>query len=477
MKKTCSWLLALAGVLSLAGTTQAGTLPLLPLYLPQLFGQETAPRHTAVQAAAVPQSTATPAHDGDWLGDCLADTLDLLMEYAPEARALVQSLRPCTPYHIAAAAILEYLAAVDAAEQGNDAAPAIQANPAQSPSSAVAPACKACQTQSCPSAGSCPLTSGSPAKVIYRITADGHVECVTVESHTATPYNKTSTCPVDLSYVADACDNGVICCQAVAQVGVAAKACKCCEDCKDCKDCSCPKSVVKNPVPSPGTVVIMQRCGDGPVCTAPIALPSMPPPPPYPPMAYGFPPPHPLMPPMPPSPFDELRELHMQRQMITSAIEQIELELAQMEAQRHVVLAPVAPRAQKVHLVTEHFEAHCESLHCVNGEPHRIVLEGDVRLTSKKCGHTVNIEAPCVVVNMKDGTFAVESGSPAAAQGVQPTPPVMLWTPTTDLLRGLQWTGQSMPVPVHYQPAVPAETLPMPCPICPARPVRPVGDK
>ena len=44
------------------------------------------------------------------------------------------------------------------------------------------------------------------------------------------------------------------------------------------------------------------------------------------------------------------------------------------------------------------------------------MLEGDVRLTCKKSGHAVRIEAPCVIVNMKDGTFTVEAQQPVAAQ-------------------------------------------------------------
>ncbi len=242
------------------------------------------------------------------------------------------------------------------------------------------------------------------------------------------------------------------------------------------------KSAVKG---HPKTIVIMQRC-DGPNCAAPVALPPMPPMPPYAHMDFGFPM-HPLMPPLPPTPFDELRELHMQRQMISAAIEHVEQELARMEMQRHVVLAPVAPNAHKVHLVTDHFEAHCESLHCVNGDPHRVVLQGDVRLTCKKCGQAVRIEAPCVVVNMKDGTFAVQSGSPAA-HAVHPMPPVMLWTPNmhyqpapaADVVRSIQWTLPGMPTTNAYRP-VPAETLPMPCPMGPVQrhlsPANANGDK
>src|SRR5947209_18600862 len=116
MKKVCSWLLAVTSLLSLAGTTQAGTLPLIPLCLPQLFGQQ--PALTRAQPPEAP--TGAPARDADRFADLFGGSLDLLLEYAPEARVFVQAMRPCTPYHIAAAAILEYMAAVDAAQRSEE---------------------------------------------------------------------------------------------------------------------------------------------------------------------------------------------------------------------------------------------------------------------------------------------------------------------------------------------------------------------
>jgi hypothetical protein len=40
-----------------------------------------------------------------------------------------------------------------------------------------------------------------------------------------------------------------------------------------------------------------------------------------------------------------------------------------------------------------------------------ILLEGDVRLVSKKNGQLIRIEAQRVMLNMNDGTFTVESGA------------------------------------------------------------------
>ncbi len=229
MKKICSWLLALAAVLGLAGTTHAGALPLIPLCLPQLFGQE--------PVSSPAQPVQTPDRDADWFSDCLADTLDLLMEYAPEARRLVQALRPCTPYHIAAAAVLEYLAAVDAAQQATDDAPA------------AAPPANSGNLASYPKMSFCPLASGNPGKVTYRITPDGHVECH-VEAARVGPCCQAGccgACPVDLTFVAGACCNGVECCQAAGQTSAAAKPCKCCEDCKNCNCASRRSRVIPRP--------------------------------------------------------------------------------------------------------------------------------------------------------------------------------------------------------------------------------------
>jgi hypothetical protein len=507
MRKTCTWLLALAGVLGIVGTTHAGTLPLIPLCLPGLFGQDL-PSTTA-------RGTPPPAApDSDWL----ADSVDLLMEYAPQARALVQSLRPCTPYHIAAAAVLEYLAAVDAAQQ--DAVPGtVGVTPAAPPLQY-----EAREVRFCPQTAGYPLANGRPCTVIEVECPDGIrrryvTPCVTAPC--CKPDGCCNSCPGDLHRVAEACSNCPSCYHTVVQVNATTKPCKCCEQCKDCKDCSCAKSSVKTTTCPVTGVVIMKR--DGSMGPTPIALPPMPLPSPYAPLAMPYPLPHPMMPPLPPSPLDELRALHMQQQMILAAMEQVDHELAQIEMHRHIMLPPPlpgahpvnlpvhiavervmcapAPSSHKVHLATEHFEAHCNALHCVNGDPHRVVLEGDVRLSCKKCGQSVHIEAPRVIVNMKDGTFVVESlksaatsyapapgfdinmfsTPPAAAcnhgssftecRGYPLNPAVTVVQPCTSVPAMPPWmTG--MPVPIQWHPPVPAESLPMPCPVGPVRPTQ-----
>jgi hypothetical protein len=512
MQKTCTWLLALAGVLGVVGTTHAGTLPLIPLCLPGLFGQDL----PSTTSRGTPPPTVP---DSDWL----ADSVDLLMEYAPQARVLVQSLRPCTPYHIAAAAVLEYLAAVDAAQQ--DAVPGTVAVPPASGPWTY----EAREVRSCPQTGSCPLTSSNPYIVTEFVGPDGQRRRFITPCAGAPcckPDGCCNPCPGNLHHVADACcnSNGGICCQAVVQVSATTKPCKCCEQCKDCKDCSCAKSAVKTTTCPVTGVVVMKR--DGSVGPTPIALPPVPMPSPYAPLAMPYPLPHPMMPlpPLPPSPLDELRALHMQQQMILAAIEQVDHEMAQIEMHRHVMLPPPlpgahpvnfpvhiavervmcapAPSSQKVHLATEHFEAHCNALHCVNGDPHRVVLEGDVRLSCKKGGQSVHIEAPRVIVNMRDGTFVVESlksmttsmaPAPVFDINMLSTPPaaacnhasscmdcrsyiplhpaITVVQPCTSMPAMPPWmTG--MPVPIQWHPPLPAESLPMPCPVGPVCPAR-----
>jgi hypothetical protein len=73
----------------------------------------------------------------------------------------------------------------------------------------------------------------------------------------------------------------------------------------------------------------------------------------------------------------------------------------------------VVHNAQAVHLVTPHFEARCERM--TGGAGDRLVLEGDVQLTCKKHGQDIRIAAARVVVDVKEGTFTVESGRAATA--------------------------------------------------------------
>jgi len=72
---------------------------------------------------------------------------------------------------------------------------------------------------------------------------------------------------------------------------------------------------------------------------------------------------------------------------------------------------PAAP----VHLATPDLDAHCDRMH------HRgdvVVLEGNVLLLVKKHAQPIRIEAQRVLVNMRDGSFTVESGlAPVTSPG------------------------------------------------------------
>jgi len=67
---------------------------------------------------------------------------------------------------------------------------------------------------------------------------------------------------------------------------------------------------------------------------------------------------------------------------------------------------PAQPTVARAHLVTPDLEADCERM---THQGDVIVLEGNVRLVSKKNGSVIRIEAPRVVLNMKTGGFNVES--------------------------------------------------------------------
>ena len=373
MQKTCSWLLALVGLLSLVATTRAGTPPPTPIYWPALCGQEAVP---AAPRAPIPASggfgSTFPraalaqqpeprelqeleraaqddvANRSDWLTDMLEDALDVLMEYSPEVRLVVQQLRPCTPYHLAAAVALEYLSALDAAQR--------QATP-EALAAVPPPAC--CKDGPCQTFEVLPYPQvvGCPGTCTQLQYNEGNysVPCTYGVRSCAKPGSSCGVCPGVTDHgAADACDN-TPCLQVVAQVSAADKACKCCKDCKDSKDCKCAKDTTATFGGSWVPNVVMECIPS----SMPVAMPPMPPP------FLAHPgmwpsPVHAMMPPLPPSPMDELRELVWQRQMITSAIQQIEQEIAWLSSQPHVVQAqpvPVAHNAQKVHLVTEHFEA------------------------------------------------------------------------------------------------------------------------
>jgi hypothetical protein len=170
---------------------------------------------------------------------------------------------------------------------------------------------------------------------------------------------------------------------------------------------------------------------------------------------------------MPIYPVEELKQLIHQRQMITRSIEQIEQELMRMtlEKQKAQTQAVSAPHGtQKVHLASELFEAHCNALRCVEGEPHRLILEGDVRLVCKKSGHPVCIEAPCVTINMKDGTFTVQSLTNAA------TCPV----PASSVQR-MEMGPMSVVLPICTTPVTSSQKHGVPMPMAAPVPSMPQG--
>jgi hypothetical protein len=540
MSRTCTWLLALASLLGIAGTTHADLPALTPLFLPQLFGQEIAqpapresaspvpyqrldfgfpiirangvvPSTAAVQSAPVPGPDRTAVQDEDWLCDLFWDCVDVAIDFAPEVRMFIAQLRPATPYHLAAAAVIEYLSAMDAAQRASSAA----SEPvAQAPACARSAPCGACEVLPYPKQ----VNTGSFQFGVGYNTTSG---VVTSFGCTKAGVGCGTYAVAPVLDVADACDNDDFpCCDKLQLTGGSGKACKCCEDCADCKDCNCKKTTTavvkgpgcvlsKEPLQADRVIVI------GPHSGLPVALPPLPPPPPHAMMPIGFPlppppPPYPMMqhammphcmmpnammphcmmpnammphcmmPQLPSSPLHELAELNWQRAIISAAIQQIEHELAQIECEQrviaHVQPVPVAPVAQKVHMVTDHFEAHCDTVSCVGGDPHRLMLQGDVHLTCKKSGHTVRVEAPRVVINLKDGTFHVDgctSIAPApAAQGVmryQPMPPAVTWT------TGLNLECVPVPIDAGFVPVMPTRSgwqrMPEPCqPPCPSIP-------
>jgi hypothetical protein len=137
---------------------------------------------------------------------------------------------------------------------------------------------------------------------------------------------------------------------------------------------------------------------------------------------FGAPQVHGVMPPMSPCIVEDLNELMRQRQLISAAIHQIEQELARIaNQQRAVECHPVAAvqNTQKVHLATEYFEAHCDSVRCVGKDASRLLLEGNVRLVCKKTSHAIRIEAPSVLISLKDGTFTIQPPLESAAVPVR----------------------------------------------------------
>lgn len=112
-------------------------------------------------------------------------------------------------------------------------------------------------------------------------------------------------------------------------------------------------------------------------------------------------------------------------------------EVSRVRCTQESPIRPVAHNAQSVHLVTPHFDAHCERLRCA-GSSDRLILEGNVCLTCNRDGRTMRIHAQRLLVNVREGTFAVES------EGNQ--------TLRTDRTTGVLHSGATSPT-----------RLPMPC--------------
>jgi hypothetical protein len=79
-----------------------------------------------------------------------------------------------------------------------------------------------------------------------------------------------------------------------------------------------------------------------------------------------------------------------------------------MPAPRMVIgVTTSVQQGKPAHLVTPELEAHCQRIIHKDGS---IILEGNVLMLCKKHAQPIRIEASRVVVNMKDGSFVVESG-------------------------------------------------------------------
>lgn len=567
MKNTWFWLIAVAAILALSGTTQAGSPAMTMLLLPQLFGQEpsrnaplptTGPRPTANPVLAQPdlnprdrlspepEYIPIPSSDDDSLGDMFWDAVSMLLERTCSAW-VVQKLLPLPPLNLAADAVLGYFSVMDAREAAAESARLTQSlTPPPPPATGPGPVCEMLPfpklvsgpVPCVPKSGCGSFAVGAPMAVVpaydskkFYIITDGASQGEQVHSFPVTgndtvldamakvnglptaalksrvwvarasgPGCAETILPVDwigiqrgatasnwqikpgdriyvlCGNTADACV-GSACCDA--PVKAAAKACKCCEECTDCKECTCGKKtnaikarIMMEPAracPLPMVQAEFQLfappvpwMSEGPLGQA-IGVPAMPGCPPQ--FSCNPPTMHPPVPDMPLYPIDELKQLIHQRQMITRAIEQIEQELMRMtlekqKAQTQAVF--VTHSTQKVHLASELFDAHCNALRCVDGEPHRLILEGDVRLVCKKSGHPVCIEAPCVTVNMKDGTFSVLSLTTAApcplpASSVQRTEGPRIEIPPSNTVPAASYMPQyRVPMPM----AAPVPTMP-----------------
>ncbi len=103
-----------------------------------------------------------------------------------------------------------------------------------------------------------------------------------------------------------------------------------------------------------------------------------------------------------------------------------------------------ARSAKHVHFATPDLEAHCERI------THRgdlVVLEGDVKLHCKKHGQRVCIEAQRVTLNMKDGTFTVDSDAARST--------ARMALPVHTNARQVQWVPVPPSMPILPPPSAP----------------------
>jgi hypothetical protein len=478
MKKTCTWLIAMSCLLAVAGTTYAGAPGMTLLLLPQLFGQEP-PRDLPTQTTGGRSYNNTPRSnppavvpsagddDEDLFIDFVDEGVNLLVGRAC-AQWVSQILRPYPPCNLVLDAVAGYFAVLDM----KDAAASMAA---ANTNGAIGTGAAAGQPARNPAAGTTPPPATAQTGT-FRIGAGFNT------NNGLTSNLALVGCP--RSTPADACTNDG-CCKAAAKAAV--KACRCCEDCDDCNDCDCGNKTARGGLCIPGNPVTQSgRVSSGyaiqlhPMPMAmQMALPGCGPELLHHPQVVQLgqcPVTQQQLHDVPLYPVEALQELIQERQAITHAIEQIERELMQMaiakqQQQQQVSIMQAAHNAQKIHMATEFFEAHCDSLRCA-GE-NVMVLEGDVRLTAKKGGHPIRIEAARVSVNMKDGTFKVESAAAVAMPvatpmqlervHMMPAPP---WAAPMPVYEPLDYPPVGAPVPPSWK-QTPYRTTPPAVPPAP----------
>jgi hypothetical protein len=114
--------------------------------------------------------------------------------------------------------------------------------------------------------------------------------------------------------------------------------------------------------------------------------------------------------------------------------------------------------ARQAHLVTPELEAHCERM-VHSGDV--IVLEGDVRLVSRKHGKLVRIEAHRVIVNTASSTYTVESDVPAPTTNRSSAVSMPVHGVSCETVRPVGHVDHDPYRPILILP-VPAHTFPLP---------------